>query len=105
MTPLTPSYSEPLEEPSEELASPRNGRPKNLIWDALGEVFGEPTTTSATKLRGKVCSSLAQAGATPSEIVSRAKSWPRHFDDATLTDTALEKHWDKLGRPPLRVNR
>lgn len=104
-TQLTPSREEPLKEPSEELASPRNGRQRNPVWDALTEVFGEPSTDTARTLRGKICSSLTRAGATPDELVTRAKSWPRHFEDATLTETALEKHWDKLGRPPLRVSR
>lgn len=80
-------------------------RVRNPIWDALVEVFGEPSTDSARSLRGKVCSSLTRAGATHDEILSRARSWGKHFDDATLTETALEKHWDKLGRAPLRASR
>lgn len=80
-------------------------RERNPIWDALVEVFGEPSTDTARTLRGKVCSSLTRAGATPEDLIARARSWPRHFEDATLTETALEKHWDKLGRPPLRVTR
>lgn len=84
--------------------SPAAGqRERNPIWDALVEVFGEPSTDTARSLRGKVCSSLTRAGATPEEIISRAKSWPRHFEHATLTETALEKHWDALGRRPLRL--
>jgi helix-turn-helix protein len=94
-----------LEQPSigeEPNGSSRAPRAKNLIWEALSEVFGEPTTRTSQRLRGKVCSSLAHAGATHEEILKRARSWPRHFDDATLTETALEKHWDVLGRKPLR---
>ena len=80
-------------------------RERNPIWDALAEVFGEPSTDTARTLRGKVCSSLTRAGATPDEVLRRARSWPNHFADATLTETALEKHWDALGRKPLRVSR
>lgn len=80
-------------------------RARNPIWDALVEVFGEPSTDTSRSLRGKVCSSLTRAGATPDEILKRAKSWPRHFENATLTELALEKHWDALGRPPLRLER
>lgn len=80
-------------------------RPRNEVWDALVYVFGEPETETRRRLRGKVCRSLAGAGATYDEIVKRAKVWPRHFDDATLTETALEKHWDALGRKPLRAGR
>ena len=79
--------------------------PRNPIWDALTEVFGDATTETARSRRGKVCRSLAAAGASPDEIVRRAKSWPRHFDDATLTELALEKHWDTLAHKPLRMAR
>jgi hypothetical protein len=91
-----------VEEPN---GSSEKVRERNPIWDALVEVFGEPSTDTARTLRGKVCSSLTRAGATPEEVVRRAKSWPRHFDTATLTETALEKHWDALGRAPMRVGR
>ncbi len=78
-------------------------RKANPLWNALTEVFGDATTETARSRRGKVCRSLAAAGASPDEIVRRAKSWPRHFDDATLTELALEKHWDVLARKPLRL--
>lgn len=77
-------------------------RSRNYVWDALVEIFGEPTTATNVKLRGKVSASLASAGATRDEILSRAAAWPFHFPGATLTETALEKHWDRLGRPVLR---
>lgn len=78
-------------------------KPRNPIWDTLAAIFGEPTTRTNTRLRGRICASLTEAGATPDEIVDRARSWPYHFPKATLTETALEKHWDRLGRPPLRA--
>jgi len=101
--PLEPEVQEPEVEPKEtsSAAAPRE-RPRNDVWDTLGEIFGEPTTRSAQKVRGKVCSSLTAARASPEEITARAKRWPLHFDGATLTDLALEKHWDTLGRQPLR---
>jgi DNA-binding transcriptional MocR family regulator len=77
-------------------------RKRNLIWDALTYVFGEPTTKTATQVRGKVCASLTAAGATPDQVVARASAWPAHFDSAVMTDLALEKHWDTLARRPLR---
>lgn len=118
--PLAPSASPPLApsglvepevdlEPEElQAAAPRNGsevvvaKPRNEIWDTLGEIFGEPTTRTACQVRGKVVASLRSARASPDEIVRRAKRWPLHFDTATLTDLALEKHWDTLDRKPLR---
>ena len=77
----------------------------NAIWDSLTDIFGAPTTRSAESLRGKHVQSLAAAGATPDEIMRRARTWPAHFDNATLTPAALEKHWDALGRKPLRRTR
>lgn len=91
-----------IERPSVSRARAAPMRPRNEVWDALVEIFGEPTTESARTRRGKVCRSLTAARASPEEILRRARRWPRYFGDATLTDTALEKHWDALGRPPLR---
>ena len=97
-------------EPEELLAAaPQNGhRPKptraqrDEVWDTLTDIFGPALTRSAETLRGKHVASLAEAGATRDEIMRRAKAWPAHFDTATLTAAALEKHWDTLGRKPLR---
>jgi hypothetical protein len=77
-------------------------RVRDEVWDALVVVFGEPTTSSNKTLRGRVAQSLREAEATPDEILARAGAWPFHFPGATLTETALEKHWDRLGRPVLR---
>ena len=90
-------------------ASPRNGHPPrrtkadlNAIWDAFTDIFGPVTTANGDTLRGRLVQELAAAGATPEEMVARAKTWPQHFDSATLTAPALVKHWDTLGRKPLR---
>lgn len=75
------------------------------VWDAMSEIFGEPTTRSNRSLRGKLVKSLSGAGATHDQIVDRVQAWPHHFPDATLTETALEKHWDRLARPPAKASR
>lgn len=75
---------------------------QQLMWDVLSRIFGEPTTKTAMSIRGRVCRSLWEAGASQSVVLERAKRWPAHFDGATMTDLALEKHWDTLGRKPLR---
>lgn len=107
--PVTPSVTtharDPVPSPAVTADAVTALRPRNELWDALTEVFGEARTETAKSLRGKVVRSLAQAGATPDEVLSRARSWPSHFDSATLTETALEKHWDALGRKPLRMPR
>lgn len=95
---ITPDPS--LVQPSLVLMDTR--RRRNEIWDALTYVFGEPTIPTAIKLRGQVARDLTAVGATKDQIIARASAWPAHFDSATLTDTALRKHWDTLGRKPLR---
>lgn len=98
-----PNRTQPNPTEPEPLA-PKPARARDPIWDALTAVFGEPTTRTAQTLRGKVAVSLKQAGAGPGDVVDRARTWPLHFPDATLTETALEKHWDRLGRPPLKLS-
>lgn len=100
-----PLEPEVVLEPEEDLAAAPSGRPRNELWDALTAVFGDATTISAQSRRGRVIKSLRSARASPDEVISRARRWPLHFDDATLTETALEKHWDTLARPPLRRTR
>ena len=82
-------------------AAPR-ARQRDLIWDTLEEIFGPAQTRTEQSLRGKAVSSLRMAKATPEEILRRAKAWPLHFGDVTLTQEALEKHYTTLGRKPLR---
>jgi hypothetical protein len=83
---------------------PTSARKRDEVWDAMADVFGEPETTTARSLRGKLVKSLKAAGATYDDIVTRVQAWPMHFPDATLTETAFEKHYTTLGRPPLRAS-
>jgi hypothetical protein len=91
-------------EREENLATASRVRPRDEIWDALTTMFGEATTRSEQTNRGRVVRSLKEAGATPAEMFARAKRWPRHYDSATLTENALERHWSTLDpqRKPLR---
>jgi Helix-turn-helix domain len=94
------------DQPSEVLtAAPKNGKVKNEVWEGLEYVFGEHTTPSARRELGKVCRDLNAVGATRDQIIARASAWPAHFDTATLTPHALERHWDALSRKPLRRSR
>jgi DNA-binding transcriptional MocR family regulator len=99
-----------VEEDEVELLAPapkKNGNKadRDKIWDTLTDLFGAVTTRKKEVERGKVVSELAEAGATPDEIIRRAKTWPNHFDSALMTQHALAKWWDTLGRPPLRRTR
>lgn len=103
VTSLEPEV-EPEVEPNLAPAS-RNGYKKidrDRIWDTFTDIFGPVTTRQNETLRGRLVNELLGAGATPEEMVRRAKTWPQHFDSATLTAPALVKHWDTLGRKPLR---
>jgi len=77
-------------------------RSPNPVWDALSEWFGEPATRTEQKLRGRIVASLNEAGATRALVHERCQAWPNLFPGATLTPTALEKHWTQLGLQPLQ---
>jgi hypothetical protein len=100
-TGAAPMNESHLERKNTLAAAPRE-RPRNELWDALEVIFGPAETRTAQTLRGKVVSSLALAGATPAEINARARRWRLHFEGATMTELALEKHWDTLPRRPLK---
>lgn len=69
-------------------------RPRDPVWDALTEIFGEAATHGAKSLRGKITKSLREAGATAEDIHDRAKRYKEVMPvGTTLTETALEKHW------------
>ena len=81
------------------------------MWDTLTDGFGPALTRKAEVERGAIVQSLTEAlvmeqftepGQLRAEINRRASSWPNHYENATLTAHALEKHWTALGRKPLR---
>ena len=76
----------------------------NSVWEWLTDAFGKPTA-SQESLRAKLVMSLVAEGADPGELSRRAETWPAHFGEATLTETALEKHWNRLGLPPRKATR
>lgn len=75
---------------------PKKPRKRNELWDALAEIFGyEPLTQSEIKLWGKLTHSLSLAGASRDSLVFAAKEFHREFASASLTPTALEKHYSR----------
>ena len=74
----------------------------NSVWEWLTEAFGKPPA-SQESLRAKLVMSLVNEGATPDELARRWATWPAHFGTATITETALEKHWNRLGLPPRKA--
>lgn len=74
--------------------------PRNELWDALEAVFGyRPRLPQECKLWGRICKDLREGGATPAEVLAAARAWPRLFPGATLTPTALVKHFSALLAP------
>lgn len=79
--------------------SQTESRARNEQWDALVEIFGyEPLTASEIKLWGKLTVSLKRAGATRDKLVFAAKEYKKEFSTASLTPTALEKHYSRCVR-------
>lgn len=88
-----------------EQQPPIRTRRRNATWDALAEIFGyEPLTESEIKLWGKLTWSLARAGATRESLIHAAREYHKEFPTASLTPTALEKHYSRFAaRQPKKV--
>src|SRR5688572_9746171 len=98
---------EPSSEPPEAPDAER--RPRNVIWDELAALYGEPTTKTEKALRGKVVAEIADAldvGLTAFSAAARADEVRRRHEAleqawggrATVTPTALVKHWTFAGQ-------
>jgi 5-methylcytosine-specific restriction endonuclease McrA len=72
-------------------------RPRNVVWDALSELLGEPSTRQAMTARGRAVALLKAAGVDSARRVEElAVEYRRTFDGAALTQHALAKHADQL---------
>lgn len=91
-----------LEDVHQDLAAAPRERartPRDDLWDALSEIFGDAVTRNGRSLRGKTVTSLMEARATPDQIRAAPKLWRRVMPaGATFTETALDKHWSLLMR-------
>lgn len=105
----TPAEGRSGHEPPVEPRTPIGVRERDIStdeigsWTALEDLFGEASTESERKRRGKIVRSLNRAGATFSEVHRRAGVWHQLFPPSngrkvTLTDFALEKWWGQLGK-------
>lgn len=93
-------------EPSKELAlAPPRALERDGLWDALTALFGEAGTRSARTLRGKIVTSLLEAGATPDLVAASPALYAERMPEGTtFTETALEKHWGRLMVPAENSN-
>lgn len=101
-THATPPILDPIREPNGS-REPDISTDEIGSWTALEDLFGEVTTETERKRRGKIVRSLNRAGATFSEVKARAAAWDELFPPSnghrvTLTDHALEKWWGQLGK-------
>lgn len=94
-----------------ELA-PSGARARNPYWDWLVERFDLTAVTPQQRKRiGRLvreiiaCLPVLEYDEAIEELDRRARTWPDHFPGATLTPEAYAKHFDALGRPPLRGDR
>lgn len=67
--------------------SSRGTRPRDLIWDALTEHFGEVRTRDERGRRNKAVKQLKEAEATPEEIAITVDYCKRNF--TTFTELAI----------------
>lgn len=71
-------------------------KPLDPIWDALCEATNTiPVLKAERSKRGGVVKELKSVGATPQQVLARAARYRVLFPNATLTDTALAKHWSE----------
>lgn len=65
----------------------------NPVWDALEQELGYAPKAHETKLWGKISRDLTNAGADAVKIRKAAIGYAQMFPNATLTITALHKHY------------
>jgi DNA-binding transcriptional ArsR family regulator len=84
---------EPEEEPL--AAMPK----KDLLFEAVAEACGirlDALTRSARGQLNAATKELRDIAATPDQVAGKAKAWRKQYEGATLTPTALTKHWAAL---------
>ncbi len=77
---------------------PSNGekseRPRNLWWDELVALFGEPTTETRQRLYGRITALVSDQ---PVSEVRRRAAWiVENWGHEKLTPTSLETHWSRF---------
>jgi hypothetical protein len=73
---------------------------RDLLFEAVAEACGirlDALTRSARGQLNAATKELRDIGATPEQVAGKAKAWRKQYEGATLTPTALTKHWAALG--------
>lgn len=90
---------------SKEATKTRPPRKRDVVWDTLVDLFGEPTNDVERGRRNRTVRLIKQSLAAMNvaeadqavEIRRRHARWSRVYERATITDTALSNRWSELG--------
>jgi biotin operon repressor len=100
---VTPVSPEPSLEPSKELlaATPPESvrRPTDNLFESVAKACGISLTNLTRSSRGqlnKAVKELREVGATEQDVQAKAKAYRTQYPNATLTPTALVKHWSSF---------
>lgn len=74
------------------LHEPTNGRPRDLHWETLEDIFGPCRTKPESDSRNAACKQFRDGGVSPEEMRRAAANWPNVMSDATCTPHGLAKH-------------
>lgn len=80
-------------------APPQSPRPPDLLFEAVTAACGIDQRTLTASGRGplnRALKEIREVGGTPDDVPRRAAEFRRRFPEASLTPSALAKHWGSL---------
>jgi len=89
-------------EPKNSLAATPKGespRPKDRLFEAIAKACNINLTNLTRSSRGQLnraAKELREVGATEQDVQAKAKAYRTQYPNATLTPTALTKHWSSF---------
>jgi hypothetical protein len=95
---LEPKNVEP-EEPTSATTKENALRKKDELFEAVASECGISLTGMTRSARGqlnKAVKELREVGATEAQVKAKAKAYRQQYPNATLTPTALVKHWSSF---------
>jgi biotin operon repressor len=100
-----PAYKEVTETRQENTfaATPKeqSSRPKDQLFETVAEACRIELTNLTRSSRGqlnKAVKELREVGATEDDVTAKAKAYRTQYPNATLTPTALVKHWSSFAQ-------
>jgi hypothetical protein len=77
-------------------------RPRDLLYDAWVEVWGEPQTTSERGRLNRALKELREIGASPAEVRRVLASYDREFRNVPRSPQGVTRNWSALLAATLR---